>query len=88
MDNYSFAVRVKQLSEIAVIWYNSSIVFITEYVIKFMDAVKTRRLEFPSYSKALEAAAQTGIVAPLPLTASYQHVPKQVLIDRHRSRYQ
>ena len=71
-----------------VIWYTGCIVFITAYVTNLMEAVKKRRLEFPSYSKALESAAQTGIVAPPPLTASYQHISKEVLIDRHRSRYQ
>ena len=45
-------------------WYTGCIVFITVYVTNLMDAVKKRRLEFPSYSKALESAAQTGIVAP------------------------
>ena len=52
-----------------------------------MDAVKERRMEYPSYKKALQAVTDAAVVVPPPLTAGYQRFDKQTLIDRHRSRF-
>ena len=50
-------------------------------------AVKERRMEYPSYKKALQAVTDAAVVVPPPLTAGYQRFDKQTLIDRHRSRF-
>ena len=60
---------------------------ITAYVSKLLQAVYRRRSKYPSYRKALEAAVEIGLATPPPLTASYVRVPRQALIDRHRSRF-